>query len=172
MWRQISALTWKELKIFFKDIGAVVFVFLQPFMFIVVMSTAMSGMLRAPEDQPIPILVVNEDAGTKAAAVIAQLDALSGFRIETTWDGRPLDLARAEALIVEGKRHLALHFPANFSQALEGALDATAAQTTTVRLIADPATPGQTYAPIQGTVQGVIERNALMALVPQLSLIH
>ncbi|MEJ5198564.1 MAG: ABC transporter permease [Anaerolineae bacterium] len=167
MLNQIFALTWKELKIFFKDIGAVVFVFLQPFMFIVVMSTAMSGMFRAPEDQPIPILIVNEDAGTHAAAVVEQLNTLDGFKIETTWDGQPLDLARAEALIVEEKRNLALHFPADFSAALEGSFAATNAATTTVRLIADPATPGQVFAPIQGAVQGVIERTMLTALAPQ-----
>lgn len=167
MLNQIFALTWKELKVFFKDIGAVVFVFLQPFMFIVVMSTAMSGTFRAPEDQPIPILIVNEDAGSIAATVVEQLGDLAGFTIETTWDGRPLDLAQAEALIVAGKRNLALHFPADFSAVLEGALTATETHTATVRLIADPATPGQVFAPIQGAVQGVIERTTLTALAPQ-----
>jgi ABC-2 type transport system permease protein len=167
MLNQIFALTWKELKIFFKDLGAVALIFLQPFMFIVVMSTAMSGMFRAPEDQPIPILVVNEDAGQVAAAVVRQLGETAGFTVETTWEGQPLDLARAEALIVAGKRNLVLHFPADFSAALENALDAADVATTTVRLIADPATPGQVIAPIQGTVQGLIERNALTALAPR-----
>ena len=46
MLNQILALTWKDLKIFFKDSGAVAFIFLQPFMFIVVMSYAMAGMFN------------------------------------------------------------------------------------------------------------------------------
>jgi hypothetical protein len=45
MLQQIFALTWKDLKIFFKDPGAVVLIFLQPFMFIVVMSYALGGPL-------------------------------------------------------------------------------------------------------------------------------
>ena len=35
MLNQILASTWKDLKIFFKDPGAVALIFLQPFMFIV-----------------------------------------------------------------------------------------------------------------------------------------
>lgn len=43
MLNQILALAWKDLKIFFKDPGAVVLIFLQPFMFIVVMSYALGA---------------------------------------------------------------------------------------------------------------------------------
>lgn len=46
MLHQILALTWKDLKVFFKDPGAVVLIFLMPFMFILVMSFALSGLFR------------------------------------------------------------------------------------------------------------------------------
>ena len=60
MLRQILALTWKDLKVFFKDRGAVVMIFVQPFMFILVMSYALSGLFRTGE-RPIQILTVNQD---------------------------------------------------------------------------------------------------------------
>ena len=63
MLNQILALTWKDLKIFFKDRGHVVLIFLQPLMFIVLMSYALSGVFRSGEDRPIQLLAVNEDQG-------------------------------------------------------------------------------------------------------------
>jgi ABC-type Na+ efflux pump permease subunit len=88
MLRQILALTWKDLKVFFKDRGAVVMIFVQPFMFILVMSYALSGVFRTG-DRPIQILVVNLDKGTQAAAILHQLDEMKAFAIETNWEGQP-----------------------------------------------------------------------------------
>ena len=56
----IWALMWKDLKIFFKDRGALVLIFVQPFMFIVVMSYALAGMFTPAEDR-LRVLVVNQD---------------------------------------------------------------------------------------------------------------
>ena len=50
MLKQIFALTWKDLKIFFKDRGHVVLIFLQPLMFIVLMSYALSGVFHSSEE--------------------------------------------------------------------------------------------------------------------------
>ena len=68
---------------------------------------------------------------------------------------------------MDGVRDVALYLPPDFTAALQGAIGATRAPTATVRLIADPATPSQVIAPIQGTVQGLIERATLTAAAPQ-----
>ena len=81
MLNQIFALTWKDLKVFFKDRGAVVLIFLQPLMFIVVMSYALSAVFRVGQDQPILLLAVSEDRGKQAASVLRQLDAMKSFRV-------------------------------------------------------------------------------------------
>jgi len=78
MLKQILALTWKDLKVFFKDRGAVVMIFVQPFMFILVMSYALSGLYRTGE-RPIHILTVNQDKGTQAAAILHQMDEMKAF---------------------------------------------------------------------------------------------
>jgi len=107
MLKQILAMTWKDLKVFSKDRGGLVLIFAQPFMFILIMSYALSGVFRSG-DRPIQILAANQDKGTQAASILRQLGELEGFAVETTWEGQTLTRQRAEQLIVAGKRNLAL----------------------------------------------------------------
>lgn len=115
MLNQILASAWKDLKIFFKDPGAVTLIFLQPFMFIVVMSYALGGLFKPGGDQ-IQLLAVNQDRGTQAAAILRQLDKMDAFQVETTWEGQPLTREMAENLIVEEKRNLGPGFSARLLQ--------------------------------------------------------
>ena len=116
--RKILALTWKDLKIFLKDRGGVVLIFVQPFMFILIISYALSGVFSAG-DHPIHILAVNQDTGTQAATLLDQLKDMKAFSVETSWEGHDLTLQKVERLIIEGKRTFALIFPPNFSAVLE-----------------------------------------------------
>ncbi|MGC8827263.1 MAG: ABC transporter permease [Anaerolineae bacterium] len=166
MLNQILALAWKDLKIFFKDPGAVTLIFLQPFMFIVVMSYALGGLFEPGEGQ-IQLLAVNQDRGPQAAAVLRQLDEMDVFQVETTWEGQPLTREMAEKLIVAGKRNLALVFPSDFSQVLEQGPDAAPRRGTKVWVIVDPATSSQFVEPILGTLQGLIERRTYTAMIPR-----
>ncbi|WP_448605281.1 ABC transporter permease, partial [Thermoflexus hugenholtzii] len=165
MLNQILAFTWKDLKIFFKDPGAVTLIFLQPFMFIVVMSYALGGLFEPGKD-PIRILIVNQDRGNQAAAIIRQLDEMDAFQVETAWESEPLNRERAEKLIIEGKRSLALVFPPDFSEVLEQ-LPGTPPRRTRVLVIVDPATSSQFVEPILGTLQGLIERSTYTAMMPR-----
>jgi len=166
MINQILALTRKDLKIFFRDSGAVVFIFLQPFMFIVVMSYAMAGMFSSG-DRPIEILAVNQDAGTRAASILKQLGGMKGFSIETTSQGQPLTRQSAEQLVAEGKRGMALVFPPDFSAALEQAPGTANPRTTKILCIVDPAAPSQAVEPILGTLQGLVQQAAVTAVAPK-----
>ncbi len=166
MLNQILTLTWKELKVFFRDSGAVAMIFLQPFIFIVVMSYALGGMFEPGEGQ-IHLLAVNQDRGMQAATILQQLDEMEAFQVETSWEGRPLTRERAENLIVEGKRSLALVFPPDFSEALEQDPAAAERHTTRILVIVDPATSSQFVEPILGTLQGLIERSIYMAMMPK-----
>jgi len=166
MLRQILAMTWKDLKIFFRDLGGVALIFLQPFMFILVMSYALSGMFTAGDGE-IPLLVVNEDRGTQAAAVLRQLDEMEAFQVETTWEEKPLDQERAELLVAEGQRRMALVFPPEFSETLEQIPGLGERRTARVLVIVDPATSSQFVEPILGTLQGLIERQTLAATAPK-----
>lgn len=166
MLHQILALAWKDLKIFFKDPGAVVLIFVQPFMFIVVMSYAL-GSLFEPGEERIHLLAVNQDRGTQAAAILRQLDEMNAFQVETTWQGQPLTREMAEKLVIEGERNLALIFPPDFSEVLEQDPTAAERRHTKVLVIVDPTTSNQFIGPIQGTLQGLIERSTYTAMVPK-----
>ncbi|MEM2591616.1 MAG: ABC transporter permease [Thermofilaceae archaeon] len=166
MLNQILALAWKDLKIFFKDPGAVALIFLQPFMFIVVMSYALGGLFQ-PGEGRILLLAVNEDQGIQAAAILRQLDEMNAFQVETAWEGQPLTREMAEKLIVEGKRNLALVFPPDFSEVLEQGPAAAERRTTKVLVIVDPTTSSQFVEPILGTLQGLIERSTYNAMMPK-----
>ena len=166
MLRQIAALTWKDLKVFFKDRGAVVLIFVQPFMFILVMSYALSGVFRAG-DRPILILAVNQDKGTQAAAILRQLGETKPFAVETVWEGQSLTQEKVEQLIIKGKRQLALIFPPDFSAVLEQIPATRERRTTKVLFIVDPATSSQFVEPIQGTLRGFLERTAFTAIMPK-----
>jgi ABC-2 type transport system permease protein len=166
MLQQILAMTWKDLKIFLKDHRGVVVIFVQPFIFIVLMSYGLSGLYRSG-DHPIQILAVNQDRGTQATAILRQLGEMKAFKVETTWEGQPVTRQKAEQLIIGGERTYALVFPPDFSLVLEQGLAAKARerQTTKVFCIADPATSSQFVEPILGTLQGLIERAAFTAMV-------
>jgi ABC-2 type transport system permease protein len=162
---QFLTCAWKDLKIFFKDPMAVVFMFLLPFLFIVMMGYALRGLFEPGKD-PIRILAVNQDRGDQGATIIRQLEERGALRVETAWEGQPLTRETAEKLIIEGKRSLALVFPPDFSEALEGAPGA-APHRTKVLLIVDPATPDQVVGPVAGTLQGLMERSAYTAMMPR-----
>ncbi len=166
MLKQILAMTWKDLKIFFKDRGGVVLIFVQPFMFILVMSYALSGVFRTG-DRPIQILAVNQDKGTQAAAILRQLGQMEAFAVETTWEGQPLTHQEVERLIIEGKRNLALIFPPDFSAVLEQDPASRERRTTKVVFIVEPTTSDQFVQPIMGTLQGLLERATYTAMVPK-----
>jgi len=166
MLNQILVSTWKDLKIFFKDPGAVTLIFLQPFMFIVVMSYALGGLFEPGEDK-IQLLAVNQDRGVQAAAIIRQLDQMDAFLVETIWEGQPLTREMAEKLIIKEKRNLALVFSPDFSEALEQEPAMAERHTTNVLVIVDPATSRQFVEPIIGTLQGLIERGTYTAMMPK-----
>jgi ABC-2 type transport system permease protein len=167
MLNQIFALTLKDLKIFFKDRGHVVLIFLQPLMFIVLMSYALNGVFHSGEDRPIRLLAVNEDRGRQAASVLRQFDEMKSFQVETTWEGQPITRGKAERLIVEGKRNMALLFPSDFSSILEQGPASRERQTTKILFIVDPTTSSQFIEPILGTLQGLVERTTYTAMMPK-----
>ena len=164
MLKQILALTWKDLKIFCKDPRGIVLIFIQPFIFILVMSYALSGLYRSG-DRPIQLLSVNEDQGTSGTAILRQLGEMKAFQVETLWDGQPLTRQKAEQLIKNSKRTYALVFPSDFTQVLEQGPGVRELRTTKAFLIVDPTTSSQFVEPIMGTLQGLVERSRGAAIM-------
>ena len=140
MLNQIFALTCKDLKVFFKDRGHVILIFLQPLMFIVLMSYALSGNFGSSGDRPIRLLAVNEDRGKRAGTVLRQLGEMKSFQVETNWEGQPITREKAERLIAEKERNMALVFPTDFSSVLEQGPSSRERERTKILVIVDPTT--------------------------------
>ncbi|HTP08371.1 MAG TPA: ABC transporter permease [Anaerolineae bacterium] len=168
MFRQIVALTIKDLKVIFKDTGGVVALFLMPAMFIIVMSNALAGTFGSGSDQLVNVLVVNLDRGATGTTLVEDLKASGGINVETTWDhGQPLTRAQAEQLIVDQKRSIAIVIPEDFSHALQKVAFGSAAQSAQIELIVDPATSEQVVGPVKGALAGLSQQAAFEGLVPQ-----
>jgi len=167
MFRQIIALTIKDLKVIFKDTGGVAALFLMPAMFIIVMSNALAGSFGNGSDQLINVLVVNLDRGATGATLVADLKASGGINVETTWNNQPLTRAQAEQLIVDQKRNIAIVIPEDFSEALQQVAFDNAAQSAQIELVADPATSQQVLGPVKGALAGLSQQAAFTGLMPQ-----
>jgi ABC-2 type transport system permease protein len=159
MLRHILALTWKDLKILVRNRSALLVLFAMPVGFVLVMTAATSGLYGA-DQSAIPVLVVNEDQGIVSGQIIDGLKAAKGLNVETEWEGQTLTLAKAEELITNGKRELAVIFPANFSQNLLSETVATpnSQPAAAIQLMVDPSLSQQFTGPIIGTLQGVVSQ--------------
>jgi ABC-2 type transport system permease protein len=167
MFKQIRAMTWKELKIYLKDPAVWAWLFLQPFVLIVALSFAMGGSFGGDSEaeEAIPVLVVKEDQGAQGALVLAQLEEMETLSLEATWAGQPLTREQAERLIVEGDRDLALVIPTGFSQAVETA--PIPGPETTILVISDPGFPDEVVEPVLGALQGFAVAAAMADRLPE-----
>ncbi len=165
MFRQLIAMTIKDLKVLFKDTGGIVTLFLMPAMFIFVMSNALAGTFTR-DDKLIDVLVVNVDRGSIGATLVQDMKSAGGFGVETEWENVPLTRAFAEKLIVDETRSIAVVIPADFSEQIQqqlGAANPTAAQ---IDLIVDPATSEQVLGPVKGAIAGMAQQAAMSSLMP------
>lgn len=156
------AVAWKDLQILLKDPAALVTLFLLPLVFIVVMTLALGGMFGGGStNNPIKIPVANEDQGTLAQAVVEDLGKTKGFQVEKEGtEGQALTRAEVEKLVADGKRSLALVFPADFSQRL------LRFEPTSIILILDPAASEQLVGPVRGTLSGLLQQQLMTTLAP------
>jgi len=135
------SIAFKDLQIFFKDRGALIQLFLLPILFIVVLSGALGEIGAGGEDAPIPLPVVDLDAGVAAQTLLDGLDAAGGVRVEL------YDQEEAQALLDDGELDRVLTIPTSFTSdiadnrqvtlRLVSHSDADAEETEAVRLVVE-----------------------------------
>mgnify|MGYP000334553516 CR=1 FL=1 len=72
----------KDLRIYFKDRGVLIQLFMLPLLFIIVFSGALSAIGQDEEDTRIALPVVDLDGGEAAMALRDALDSAGGVRVE------------------------------------------------------------------------------------------
>lgn len=133
----------KDIKVFLKERGTLLYLFVVPIVFIVGFSAA-TGVQREPQQKAITLPVVNLDAGSEASLVL--LDALNqGGGIQC----QLYDQARAAALVDRGKINRALTIPANY------AADLGAGRPVTLRLVNGPDASATKSEAVHRVVTGV-----------------
>jgi ABC-2 type transport system permease protein len=164
---QIFALALKEFKVIIHDRGAAIGLFLIPIAFILVMTVALQGVFDSGgSNNPVQILIVNQDQGEIAEKVISDLKSVSGLTLIDQADRQSLTRTKAEELIVDHQYSIALIFPQNFSRSILDSAGDAAAQKATVSFVIDPAVGSQLLSPARGMVEGLINREASLARMP------
>ena len=120
MFKQIFAISIKELKLLARDKGALAILFLLPLVFTFIMTFAGVG---NQSSRPARILVVNQDQGPAGGHVMQGLRQVQGLQVEDNVEGAPADEQAAERLVMRTGSGLALAvvFPWDFSKRLEAA---------------------------------------------------
>jgi ABC-2 type transport system permease protein len=112
------SVAWKDIKIFLKERGTILYLLGVPIVFIVGFSAAYTGG-GDPEERAITLATVNLDAGSEASLFL--LDTLNQRGI----DCELYDQAKADAWLEKGKLSRVLIIPANYDADLEAGLPVT-----------------------------------------------
>lgn len=145
----------KDLRILFKDRGAVVQLFLLPLLFIVAFSGALAAIGGVEEDTHIPVTtriplaVVDLDGGEAAQTLLDGLNAVGGVRVKR------YEQDKALALLDEHKLARVLTIPANFST------DLADNRQVTLRLVNHPDADAEETETVQLVTEGVAQNMSL-----------
>ena len=133
----------KDIKIFLKERGTLLYLFIVPILFILAFGGA-TAMGSGPKEEAISLPVVNLDEGSEdSGTLIVALDLVGGIQCEA------YDEAQAKANLDSGKIDRMLTIPANY------AADLQAGHPVTLLLVNGPdANPSKTEA-VQSVVAGV-----------------
>ena len=146
MFRQLLAITIKELRIISRDRGVLSVLFILPIIFVLLMTYAGVGNQGIGQAS---ILVVNQDQGDLASYVIERLHEEKSLIVVDQIEGSKIQEDLGEKLLLKRSSNysLVLKFPPNFSDSLQ------TGSKPLVEFIADPATGGSNLNPIERLIK-------------------
>jgi ABC-2 type transport system permease protein len=169
MIRQIVAVSIKEFKVLWHDREALALLFIMPVFFIFVMSLALEGVFETGTGaRPLKIMMVNQDRGAEAQKIIDALGKVEGIVVVHELEGETLTLQKAKGRIARGEVGLVLHFQHHFSEQIKTGHAAAENVKSELNLIVDPTLNYHLLSSIKGTIQGIVERQALLYRLPRL----
>lgn len=133
------------------------------------MSLALEGVFETgTRARPLEVLVVNEDRGNEAQRTINAIEKVEGIVMVHTPAGKPLTLREVEEQIAGGAFGLALLFHEEFSSHIKAGHSRAGEGKAGISLIVDPTLNFHLLSSLKGTLQGIIERQALVERLPGL----
>lgn len=167
MFAAILAIARKDLSLLIRDPGALIFLFLMPLIFILVMSLALSGLYSPSGPSSVTIAVVDQDGGPFSAAFVKSLASSGGFAVTVDGPNGKLDRAAAEKLVVSGKAQVAVIIPAGAGDSVQARMTGLGAANAEIVLVSDPALSPEVLAPVRGAVQSLAEQAAFRFAAPK-----
>ncbi len=141
---KILSITWKDLQIFFKDRGTLFYLILLPLIFVIFFSGILGAISSQPQDERIPLPVVDLNGGTAAQDFLTRLEEAGGLRLENYTQ------AQAVELLNNNELPRALFIPASFSQDLASGIPVT------IRLVTHPDASSQETEAVRLVIEGVV----------------
>lgn len=117
----------KEWRLLARDRAGLLMLFVMPALLVVVVSVVQMNVLKTMGDDPVVLLWVDRDQGAVARMLREGLADADGIAIRDRVADRPLDEARALALVAEGDYQACLVVPAGLSEAVRTRAAAAAA---------------------------------------------
>ncbi len=116
-------IAWKDLKIQFRDLGAVLLLFLVPMVVITIASFALGGLFEEGASA-VRVPCIDEDGTETSKKVLAELESVEGLLMESTYeerggDVRPMTEEHARQRIERGDRSVAILIPAGFGHRIQ-----------------------------------------------------
>jgi ABC-2 type transport system permease protein len=145
----------KDLQILFRDRGTVIQLLVLPLIFILVFSGAIQAGVGGQGDTRLPLVVVNQDAGSMAQTLLEGIEQAGGIQVVLK------ERADAEQELDKSELPRALFIPPNFSA------DLVAGRQTTLRLVSRPEANAPRTEALRLVIEGVARD---MALEPQILL--
>lgn len=114
LWASIK----KEAVLLFRDLGALIILFVMPLVLIITITLIQQGSFQALSDAKIPVVLIDNDGGTVAQGIRKNLEAGGNFEIVTEVDGRALNEEMARNEVFSGKFPMAVIVPEKLSEDL------------------------------------------------------
>lgn len=114
----LFSLVKKDLRLLFKDRGALVVLFLLPIMFISVMSFALKPMYEDDSEKVFEVLVMDNDISKESQALVQQLQLNGTLSILTEVEGKKLTEEVLAKRVQDGDYPIGFIIPAGFAASL------------------------------------------------------
>ncbi|MBS1725180.1 MAG: ABC transporter permease [Armatimonadetes bacterium] len=152
MFRHITAIATKDLRIFFTDRRSMLITFLVPIVIASFFAFAMAGTAGGQKASKIPILVVNEDHDPLTDTLVQKLSANDTISVEV------VDRAKAEQAVQKGDKTAAVVFGKGFASTAKSALFA-----------GEPAKLEELYDPSKAVDRQVVQGVLMQVLMEEIS---
>lgn len=111
LWASIK----KEAVLLFRDLGALIILFVMPLVLIITITLIQQGSFKALSDSKIPVVLVDNDGGTVAQGIRKNLEAGGNFEIVSAVGGQTLNEEMARNEVFAGNFPMAVIVPEKLS---------------------------------------------------------